>query len=180
MLTEDYLMRLLNQAVAALIQAIGLRKAGQYREAQEAIDQAVEQLLGLRADLVRRLDDHSLIESLTRQGTAEGPRLELLGDLFKEEGEIFSAQGRSAESFWSTLRALNFYLESALSQEAAVSTELAGKINSLEGVLSTARLPEDSLFALLAYYEQRGDEDSAKKTRSRLILPPHESGSNPV
>lgn len=172
MLTEDYLMRMINQAVAALLQAIGLKKAGQYRQAQEAIDQAVEQLVGLRADLVRRLDDQSLIESLTRRGTAEAPRLELLGDLFKEEGEILATQGRTQEGLLSTLRALHFYIESALSQKANISSDLDGKISTLDATLSNSHLPEESLYILLAYYEQRGDEAAARRIRNRLNPPP--------
>ena len=167
MLTEDYLMRMINQAVAALLQAIGLRKAGKHQEAQQVIDQAVETLLGLRADLARRLDDRSLLVSLTRQGELDLPRLELLADLYREEGEVLTTQGREEEAYLSTLRAFNFYLESALSQEQ-ISTELAGKIAALELKLNSQRLPEDTLFALLSYYEASNDEAGAQAVRRRL------------
>ena len=42
MLTEDYIMRMINMAIAALLQAIGLRKAGEYNQALQTIDQALE------------------------------------------------------------------------------------------------------------------------------------------
>lgn len=46
-ITEDYILRMISLATAALLRAIGLRKGGQYEQAEQAIDQALEQLLGL-------------------------------------------------------------------------------------------------------------------------------------
>jgi hypothetical protein len=167
MLTEDYLMRMINLAMAALLQALGLRKAGQYGDAQQAIDQAVESLIGLRADLARRLDDRSLLENLTRQGELDLPRLEVVADLYREEREILQAQGREEEAFFSSLRAFNFYLEAALSQEQ-ISPELREKIRALDSKLSGSRLPEETLFALLSFYEGISDDPGAQSVRNRL------------
>ena len=57
MLTEDYLMRMINQAIAALLKVAGLKKAGRNQEALEVIEQAFEQLLGLPASLVEQMDE---------------------------------------------------------------------------------------------------------------------------
>jgi hypothetical protein len=87
MFSEDYILRMINQAVAFLLKIAGLKKAGDYAEAQQAIDQALELLLGLRADIIKRLDDVSILKALTQQGKLDIHRLALIADLFKEDGD---------------------------------------------------------------------------------------------
>ncbi len=45
MLTEDYFMRMINQILAVLTKIIGLKDVGQYQEAQQIVNQSLEQLL---------------------------------------------------------------------------------------------------------------------------------------
>jgi hypothetical protein len=45
MLTEDYFMRMINQMLAVLTKIIGLKDVGQYQEAQQIVNQSLEQLL---------------------------------------------------------------------------------------------------------------------------------------
>ncbi len=69
MFTEDYLMRIINQAIAVLMIAIGLRKAGKYSEALQAIQQAIEQLTTLPENIVDQMDDGSILSMLVDAGT---------------------------------------------------------------------------------------------------------------
>lgn len=94
-ITEDYILRMISLAIAALLRAIGLRKGGQYEQAEQAIDQALEQLLGLRADLLLRLDDQALLDRLTLQGELERDLAIVVADLYQEQAEISRAQDRS-------------------------------------------------------------------------------------
>ena len=61
MLTEDYFMRMINQVLAVLTQILYHKEAGQYQEAQVLIDQSLEKLLGVRPDLLKQMDDASLL-----------------------------------------------------------------------------------------------------------------------
>jgi hypothetical protein len=56
MFTEDYLMRIINLAIATLMISIGLKKAGKYSEARQVIQQAIEQLTTLPANIVDQMD----------------------------------------------------------------------------------------------------------------------------
>ena len=94
MLTEDYIMRMINQAMSVLLIALGLKKAGQYSEALQTFDQAIESLLGLDAHLVKQLDDSLLLEKLTFLGKLDIDRLLVLADIYREEAEVFSLQGQ--------------------------------------------------------------------------------------
>jgi hypothetical protein len=51
MLTEDHIMRLINQALAVLLIAFGLKRARQLTEELPTFDQAIEIFIGLIAHL---------------------------------------------------------------------------------------------------------------------------------
>jgi hypothetical protein len=177
MFTEDYLMRIINQAVAALLRIIGLKKSGDYPEAQQAIDQALEQLLGLRADMVKQLADKSLLEALTQHGQLDIERLALIADLFKEEGDILAAQDQIPESRVSYLRSLIYHLETGSGETNHHSAELAGEIEGLVQKLGAQALPDDTLWALFCYYEQTGVYRKADDAILQMVSRPHLNAS---
>ncbi len=169
LLTEDYLIRMINMMVAALLQVVGLRQAGEYAGARIAIDQVVEQIFGLRADLVRRLDDGYLLARLTHQGVLNTDQLLLLADLIGEEAALFEASEQLADSYWSYLRALNFYLEVVLRGGPFDYPAPHDKIEVILGRLDRFSLPSATLSALSTYHEQRGAYVHAEAALLRLM-----------
>jgi tetratricopeptide (TPR) repeat protein len=159
MFTEDYLMRIINQAIAALMRAIGLKKAGKYSEARQAIEQAIEQLTTLPANLINQMDDASLLSILTTQGQLDLGRLAILADLFQEEGEILFKLGQSTEDSFAYARALRFTLEVALADDSNLSPENIGKIETLYQRLKGRDLPVETRLALSDYYQRLLDKD---------------------
>lgn len=154
MLTDDYLIRMINQAIAAFLQVIGLKQAGQYQQAQQGIDEALEQLLGLDPHLVRQLDDQSLLNLFLSQHEFDAGRAALAADFFKEEGEIQALQEKPAESTAAYLRALNLYTEVALEVPENLSPELLQKIESLYQQVKSPQLAVPTQLALLDHYER--------------------------
>jgi hypothetical protein len=157
MFTEDYLMRIINQALAALMTAIGLRKVGKYSEARQAIEQAVEQLTSLPANLIDQMDDAGILSLLTTQGQLDLGRLAILGELFQEEGEILFKLDQSPQDSFAFARALRFTLEVALADESNLNPENIGKIESLcqriEQKSKSRDLPIETQLALSDYYQ---------------------------
>jgi hypothetical protein len=173
MFTEDYVLRMISQAVAVLARIAGLKRAGNYQEAQQAIDQALEQLLGLRANIIKLLDDEGLLKVLTQQDRLDIERLAIIADLFKEEGDILAAQGQTSESRKSYLRALTYHLETGFDEIAQPSIELPGKIELLVQQLSAQDLPDDTLWSLFCYYEQAGAFGKANDAIMKMADRPH-------
>jgi tetratricopeptide (TPR) repeat protein len=159
MFTEDYLMRIINQALAALMTAIGLRKAGRYSEARQAIDQAIEQLTTLPSSLIDQMDDASILSMLTTQGQLDLGRLAILADLFQEEGEILFNSDKPAQALNAFARALRFILEAALGDESGPAPENIGKIEFLCQRLEGRDLPVETQLALSDYYQRLLDKD---------------------
>jgi tetratricopeptide (TPR) repeat protein len=156
MLTEDYIMRMINLALAVLVKILGFKKAGHYEEAIQHIDQALEILFGMRADLIRRLDDESLLDALTIQDNLDTDRLLVVAELFKEEGDILDKQGHKVESELSRLRALNFFMEVALSEDPGNLSEIQDKIEDLQSHLIDYTFPPETLYTLFVYYTHLG------------------------
>ncbi len=160
MLTEDYILRMINQAVAALLYAIGLRKAGRYDQAHQTIDQALEGLTGLRADLLENLDDQSILEQISKDDQIDLGRAQILADLFLEKGHLYEQQKQAALAHSSYQRALMLFLEIAWNEETPTDVELKNNIMSLVHLLP-GDLPFDLSFSLFSYYEKIGEYSKA-------------------
>ncbi len=152
MFTEDYLMRIISQAIAVLQTAIGLRKAGKYSDALQALDQAFENLSGLPSAIFKQLDDTGLLAALAVQGQENIGRLAILADLFREEAQVLDLQGKIEAAAASSARALRLTLEVVLAQEANLTAENIGRIESLYSRLKKQELPFDTQLALYDYY----------------------------
>lgn len=173
MLFEDHFMRMINQAMAVLLKIIGLKQAGKYEQAQAAIDQTLEELLGLKADLIKRLDDEALLRAVTLNEQVDVRRLEIISDLYREQGEIYAIQGQAVESRESYRRALFGYLETGLASESGeMDVELHQKIDSLVTILNLHNLSEDTLWALFCYADQAGDYGRAEQALDDLAKRP--------
>jgi hypothetical protein len=159
MFTEDYLMRIINQAFAALMIAIGLRKAGKYSEAQQAIQQAIEQLTTLPANIVDQMEDSSILSMLAAQGQLDVGRLAILADIYQEQGELFSGQDQAAQSQTAFARALRFILEVVLSEADNLSTNNIGKVAFLVQRLEGYPLPAETQLVLSDHYLRLLDKD---------------------
>lgn len=146
-LSEDYLMRLISQAVAALQIIAGLKLAQKYREAEQQIDEALEGQLGLRASLLKELDDERLKDMLTTNGTLEMERFLLVADLFRESADLAQRRGDRAAFHRDGQRALGFYQEALQGGGVAQDGALPDKITALKGALGAgkqAAKPADS------------------------------------
>jgi hypothetical protein len=161
--SEDFILRMIRLATAALAQIIGLKKGGQYPEALQAIDQAFEEVLGLKADLIRAMDDESLLSALTQQDRLDTDRLVILAELFYEEADILSRQGKHNSSQASALRALNFYLDAVLDWGEERISQKYEKIENLVATLGEQTLDPQTCFALYFYYVQVGEIPAARR-----------------
>jgi len=154
MLSEDYFMRMINQALAVLMTALGFKRAGQFSQALQAFDQAIEGLLGINVHLAKQLDDDALLRMLTFQDELDIERLLVLAEIYREEAEVYAWQGQTERSQIMAQSSLRFYLEAALADEANPSIEIIRKIEALRLKLSGPALPVETRLALLDYLER--------------------------
>ncbi len=154
MLTEDYIMRMISQALAVLMTALGLKKAGQLSQAQQALDQALESLLGIKARLADQLDDRTLLDMLTFLGKLDLDRVMVLADIYREQAEVCALLGKPENSQFAAQHSLILYLEAALASQATPNLELIQKIEPLRLKLDAPSLPIETRLALLDYLDR--------------------------
>ena len=169
MLTEDYFMRMINQVLAVLTQILYHKEAGQYQEAQVLIDQSLEQLLGVRPDLLKQMDDASLLRLLTTQGELDPDRLAMVAELYKIEGDLLLAQNQKQEAILDFKRSLTIFLEISLSGKYQAVSDLDVMINELYLKLSDHDLPVEIRYQLFDYYEKRGNYIKVEEQISNLL-----------
>jgi hypothetical protein len=131
MLTEDYLIRRINQAIALLLHAVGLRKNGQIEAALTDVDIALELLVGMRSHLIKEMSDTSILHLLTVRGELDLERLAIVADLFKEEGQLYLAENQEKLARQDFVRALSFSLEIALADMDTLRAEQIANIAEL-------------------------------------------------
>jgi tetratricopeptide (TPR) repeat protein len=170
MLTEDYFMRMINQMLVVLTKIIGLKDAGQFQEAQQIINQSLEQLLGMPSDLLKQMDDSSVMNILTTQGELVSDRLYMVANLYELEGDLFTDQNRISEANLDHLRALTFYLDIASKGEYQYSSDLNDKIEQLQLKLVDQELTVDIYYRLFDHYEQLGRYNLVENQISNLLL----------
>ncbi len=175
MLTEDYFMRMINQMLAVLTKILYLKEAGQYQEAQQIINQSLEQLLGIPAKLLKGMDDSSVMKILTTQGELVSDRLNMVAKLYELEGDLLIDQNRPSEANLDYLRALIFHLEIAIEGENQVSGEIHERIENLKHKLSNQDLDVETYYRLFDYYEQMGNYKLVEDQISNLMKAHKES-----
>jgi hypothetical protein len=164
---------MISAALAVLMTALGLKKARKFDEALQTFDQAIESLLGLNANLIKQLDDSSLLDMLTFLGKLDVDRLLVLADIYREKSEVYSFQGRIEDQQFAAKRSLRFYLEVMLSDSESTSLELIQKIENLRQEFTSIDLHIETRLALLDYLERllnSNDEFLATAGLSRIDL----------
>ncbi len=160
-LSEDALLRILVGALAATIaKVLALRTAGEFREALQVIDNELEELLGLKTDLVRQLDDAQIVDMLTVNEYLDVGRLYHVAELFRLEGDVYLDHGQKERAQISQIRALNLFVEVGFAIENEF-LEADDRIDDLFNSLNRDT-PEDTLYTLFDYYEQVGAFDRAE------------------
>jgi len=171
MFSDDYILRIIRQATAVFARIIGLKRAEQYHEALQVIDQTLEQLLGLDAEMIRLLDDESLYTLLTKNEGLDLEKLEFVADLFKEEGDIHKLQNQIDESITCYIRSLNYYLIIGINSESSPPIKLSQKIDELLHKLEPYAIEEQTLLNLYSYYESTKEFAKADNMLSKIVSP---------
>jgi len=132
MFFEDFILRQIAFAAAVAAKVLGLSKTGQFNEAYEMIDQTIEEMFGLKADIVKQMNDEGLVSLLTSSQFVDSDKLFALANLFIVEGDVFASQKRNPESQQSYQRALNLFNIFSSHYPDRLDTDIQAWINELQ------------------------------------------------
>jgi tetratricopeptide (TPR) repeat protein len=172
MYTEDFILRLIRQVGIVLAHVLGRKAAGEYREAVDAIDTFLEEVVGMDAGLVHHLDDDSLLAALSPQGNLDVDRALIVADMLKEQAEILDLQQMTQEAVVRRLRALNLYLEAFLTRGVDGDPVPFDKLEEVLVRFDEQILPFGTLYNLAQYAENLGQYARAERYLLRLAETP--------
>ena len=84
---EDYLLRMMQQAIIFIQRVLGMAEAGKRAEARYDLDQAWEKILGLPRGVAHRLDSPSLVRMLGQE------RAQVAAELLEAEARLCFMDG---------------------------------------------------------------------------------------
>jgi hypothetical protein len=161
MFRSDYILRIIEQATAALAVALGLRRAGRPDEALAEIDRLLRQEWGLELSFLAQLDVASLLGLVRWEEAPDIGKCVVLADLLQAEGEIHGELGHAAEQDDRLLKALALLLEVAHASDDTALPALAPRIENLSNQLAEVVFPAEVNERLGDFYDRLAPSTSA-------------------
>ncbi|MEL6346461.1 MAG: hypothetical protein AAFV53_25345 [Myxococcota bacterium] len=146
MIRQDYILDLIEQAVRFLTQALNLEQAGEVEQAHRALEQAGQQLVGMRLSLAAQMDPDTLLLLMRApDGSLDEGRAMVLGALLTRRAMLMTGEVERRRHFLAAVSLLT-----ALDQE------------------STRRLPVETLHDLEAGARSIGVDWMPFRLRARV------------
>ncbi|HQV70857.1 MAG TPA: DUF6483 family protein [Thermoflexales bacterium] len=155
----DFIARLIEQLSLLLMELNRLKRAQQFSQALQAVENTLLSATGLGIVSVRFTDALDLMRKLVRfEGDAEGrDRAMITARLLSEIGGIYLAQDRMQEHCDFQRKSLELILQTALFTGKFNLPEFAPKVEDLVGSLSACEVPTQTRMMLMKFYEAQGD-----------------------
>jgi chaperonin cofactor prefoldin len=109
----------------------------------------------VRPDLLKQMDDTSILRLLTTLGELDPDRLAMIADLYKLVGDLLIDQNKNQEAVLDFQLSLTFYLEISLSGKNQ-RQKLDEKINQIYSMLSGLKSTSKSSTCLSIIMRMRG------------------------
>lgn len=138
MFFEDFILRQIALAAVVAAKVLGLGKKGQFDQAYAMVDQAIEEMFGLNAEIVKQMNDAGLVSLLTISKYVDSDKLFALANLFIVAGDVLAIQKRSLESQQSYQRALNLFYIYSSHYPDRLDEEIQVWINELQQKMESA------------------------------------------
>ncbi|HET8840685.1 MAG TPA: DUF6483 family protein [Ktedonobacteraceae bacterium] len=164
MTQKDYILRMFEEIGRIIAQVIYLRQMKDYQGAHELIDEQLKQTVGMGSGFLHSMSDETLLAMLTTLGMLNIDKCWLVATLLKAEGEIYEEQQDENNSFQSSLKACNLFLEALFHQYKHKNIEIVEELEELANKLEVYELPFHTRELLFWYFEHTGRYSQAEDT----------------
>jgi len=156
MITRDYFLRMIQMLAQVLARVLGLRETKQYDEAYDLIRQTSRQFLGVDGKLLNTLSVAELIRLLDLGDRFDAEKCVVAAELLRMTAELEELQGKHDESYQTSIKSLNLFLELLFRETGAMPKEFFEKVDHLIESLSLYDLPFELRQKLFRYYDLSG------------------------
>ena len=170
MIRRDYILRMIEEFVAALTRISSLKQGQQWNEAARNIEAEFKRLIG-DGSQVERLSETELLARLMQDGPTHllRDRTLMLVTLLKEAGDVAGAENRLQAGRQCYLKALYLLLDTLARGEVFECPEFVPKIEMLVTVLQPTPLPGRTQALLMHHYERTGEFGKAEDALFALL-----------
>lgn len=164
MIRRDYLLRQIEEFVAALAQMAGLGKSQQWQEASQVAGTQFRALAGADAEELLRLSDTDLLARVIEGEPTQvvESKLFMLATLFKARGDALAGEGKRNESRAYYLKGLHLLLDTFAQSQMAQRPDFLPTVEAFLIGLHEEPLPLRTNALLLRHYEQTGEYAKAE------------------
>jgi hypothetical protein len=141
---RDYIERAIEAFAEVLRQILGLEQLGRHVEAQELLQRAAQQYLGLSLAALDALSFDAVVRLLSAGGTLDVQRCLMLADVRRAQAAIQEGEGLASAALATRITALRLYAEAVAARGKGV---LAGRTEDVTFLLEEVRryeLPVDA------------------------------------
>lgn len=157
MIQRDFIMRMVQQFVAALLRVINLRTEGQVEEANKAIEQAYRSALGCGSEFIESLSSDEML-NMMRSGIFSPEQLLIAARLIEEQ----AAGEEESDSADRLAKSLHLYLGVFAGPGSIILAEHAERIDLLVERIAVEQLTQQTLLLGVSYYASVGSFDRAE------------------
>jgi hypothetical protein len=153
MIERDYIMRMINMLVAAIVRVLALKDKKEYPQALQELQSTGKALLGIDRTLVDQFSVDQLMQLFGADLSVAVPKSYVLGVLLKEEAEIYALMSDDARAGALFLKSLDLLIETYLRFDEPVESRHLEHIDGLLENLGLASIPAGLLKKIFRYQE---------------------------
>lgn len=159
MIRRDYILRMIEEFFQALSRIKSLKGGQEWREANTAVDQEFQRLMGMDTQAVAQMSDTELLAHIVRGEPTLAVREKTLivATLLKEAGDAFTEQGRHDDSRMSYLKGLHLLLGTLGRDEVFECPQFVPKVQEFVAALRDSPVPLETQARLMQHYERTGE-----------------------
>lgn len=178
MIRRDYLLRQMEEFVAAMAQLAGLAKQQQWQATTTITSEQFKALAGLEAAELIRLSDTDLLARIVEGEPTHvvENKIFMLATLLKAQGDILAGEGKMEESRPYYLKGLHLLLDTFAQSGIVRRYDFVPTVETYLVALQEEPLPLPTNALLMRHYEQAGQ--FAKAEDALFMMLDTEPGSN--
>ena len=171
MIRRDYILRMIEEFIRALARINSLKKGRLWREAEGAVDEEFNKLIGGGAQAALRMSETELLAKLIRGEPTQVVRDKtlLLSTLLKEAGDVAVAQNRLADGQHCYVKGLNLVLEILARGETFEFPDFVPRVEAFLAALPEPQLPLNTQALLMQHYERIGEFGKAEDALFEIL-----------
>lgn len=164
MIRRDYLLRQVEEFVAAIAKMAGLAKNQQWQEASQAADAQFQALAGADAAELLQLSETDLLARVVQGEPTHvvENKIFMLATLFKAQGDLLAGQDKREASRPYYLKGLHLLLDTFAQSQMAKRPDFLPTVEAFLIGLHDAPLPLRTQALLMRHYEQIGEYAKAE------------------